>query len=189
MQSSVTAAEKRELEVTADCHPTSYRGTSPIKVKKLGHLVYQVSDLERSARFWTEVMGFVETDRNDLGMIFFRCNADHHGIGLVPRSGEQRPAASEGLRVEHVAFEVDNSDMLVKAREYLIGNGIPIRFEGRKGAGCNYSINFVDPDGYEFEIYCQMDQIDESGRTRPKEQFRPHNTLAEALANPVPAKW
>jgi catechol 2,3-dioxygenase-like lactoylglutathione lyase family enzyme len=189
MQHSVTTAEKRQLTVTADMHPVSYRGTSPIKAKKLGHLVYQVSDIERSVRFWTDVMGFIETDRNDLGMVFFRCNADHHGIGLVPRPGKRRPAPGEGLHIEHLALEVENADVLIQAREYLIQNGIPIRFEGRKGAGCNYSINFVDPDGYEFEIYCQMDQIDASGRVRPKVQFRPADTLAEALANPVPATW
>ncbi len=189
MPQRVTTAEKRTLEVTADTHPASYSGSSPIKVKKLGHLVYQVSDMERSVRFWTEVMGFIETDRNDLGMVFFRCGADHHGIGLVPRPGERRPDPAIGLQMEHLALEVENTDVLIQAREYLLRNGIPIRFEGRKGAGCNYSINFVDPDGYEFEIYCNMDQIGPDGRLRPKEQFRPESTLARALANPVPATW
>lgn len=189
MQQRVTTAEKKTLSVTADTHPSSYTGTSPIKVKKLGHLVYQVRDMERSVRFWTEVMGFIETDRNDLGMVFFRCGADHHAIGLVPRAGERRPEAETGLQVEHLAMEVENTDVLLKAREYLLRNGIPIRFEGRKGAGCNYSINFLDPDGYEFEIYCNMDQIDASGRLRPKEHFRPMNTLADALAAPVPFTW
>ena len=58
-------------------HPDRYVGTSPIKVNKLGHFVYEVSDVERTAKFWTEVMGFVETDRNEHGMVFFRCAADH----------------------------------------------------------------------------------------------------------------
>ena len=31
----------------------------------------------------------------------------------------------------------------------------------------NLSINFLDPDGYEFEIYCQLDQIGDDGRLRP----------------------
>jgi hypothetical protein len=34
-----------------------------------------------------------------------------------------------------------------------------------------------------------MDQIDESGRLRPKEQFRRAPNLEEALANPVPKTW
>ncbi|MCZ6849271.1 MAG: VOC family protein, partial [Alphaproteobacteria bacterium] len=49
----------------AEFHPKSYKGTSHIKVNKLGHMVYEVSDIERSVKFWTEVMGFEETDRND----------------------------------------------------------------------------------------------------------------------------
>jgi catechol-2,3-dioxygenase len=31
---------------------------SPIKIKKIGHVVLSVSDIERSSKFWTEIMGF-----------------------------------------------------------------------------------------------------------------------------------
>jgi catechol 2,3-dioxygenase-like lactoylglutathione lyase family enzyme len=170
-------------------HPERYAGTSPIKVNKLGHLVYEVSDMERSVRFWTEVMGFHETDRNEIGMVFFRCNADHHAIGLKPSKTKRQRDMEAGLQVEHLALEIENTEMLLKARDYLKANGIPIVFEGRKGAGCNYAVNFLDPDGYEFEIYCSMDQVDETGRLRPHGQFIRANNLEEALANPVPAKW
>ncbi len=170
-------------------HPVSYKGTSPIKVNKLGHFVYEVSDVERSVRFWSEVMGFQETERNEIGMVFFRCGADHHAIGLKPSKNKTRRDIKAGLQVEHLAMEVENTDVLLKARDYLIANGIPIVFEGRKGAGCNYAINFLDPDGYEFEIYCGMDQIDSSGRLRPKEQFIRANNLDDAIARPVPGKW
>jgi hypothetical protein len=62
-------------------------------------------------------------------------------------------------------------------------------FEGRKGAGCNYAVNFEDPDGYQFELYTDMDQIDESGKTRPAEQFRPAPSLEDAVAQPLPLRW
>jgi catechol 2,3-dioxygenase-like lactoylglutathione lyase family enzyme len=184
----MNVAEKKRLDLR-NVHPENYAGTSPIEVKKLGHLVYQVRDLDRSVKFWTEVMGFRETERNSIGMVFLRCGSDHHAIGLVPKPDLDRPPHGAGLHIEHLAMEVASLDVLVKAREFLLQNKIPIRFEGRKGAGCNYSINFLDPDGYEFEIYCNMDQIDESGKLRPKEQFLPKNSLAEAIANPVPARW
>jgi catechol 2,3-dioxygenase-like lactoylglutathione lyase family enzyme len=135
-------------------------------------------------------MGFHETDRNAHGMVFFRCARDHHAIGLKPgKDKTRRPEAKAGLNVEHLAMEVDNTDILLAARDFLKANNIPIVFEGRKGAGCNIGINFLDPDGYEFEIYCQIDQIDESGRLRPKEQFRRAGNLEEAIANPVPKTW
>jgi len=168
---------------------SAYQGTSPIKVNKLGHLVYEVSDIERAVKFWTEVMGFTETDRNEHGMVFLRCNADHHGIGLKPGKSPRRPDKSAGIQIEHLAMEVANTEMLLKARQFFRDNNIPIVFEGRKGAGCNYSINFLDPDGYEFEIYCGMDQIDESGRLRPASHFHRVDTLDAAIAHPVPKSW
>jgi catechol 2,3-dioxygenase len=176
-------------DTPAEIHPESYKGSSGIKVNKLGHLVYEVSDVERTVKFWTEVMGFHETDRNEHGMVFFRCAADHHAIGLKPGVTKRRVESSVGMQVEHLAMEVDNVDVLLKARDFFKANNIPITFEGRKGAGCNVGINFQDPDGYEFEIYCQMDQIDESGRLRPPEQFRRASSLDEAVATPLPETW
>lgn len=172
-------------------HPDQYVGASPIKVNKLGHFVYEVSDVERTVKFWKEVMGFMETDRNEKGMVFFRCGADHHAIGLKPMKKGKTPRRdmAGGLQMEHLAFEVADVDILRKAKAYLQANNIPITFDGRKGAGCNISINFLDPDGYEFEIYCQMDQIKEDGRLRPAEQFRPKNPLDEAIENPVQENW
>jgi catechol 2,3-dioxygenase-like lactoylglutathione lyase family enzyme len=98
-------------------HPEAYQGQSPIKVNKLGHLVYEVSDMERSVKFWTEVMGFHETDRNDIGMVFLRCGADHHAIGLKPGTAPRRGESKEALQVEHLALEVADIDMLLKARD------------------------------------------------------------------------
>lgn len=162
---------------------------TPIKVNRLGHLVYEVSDIERSVRFWTEIMGFEESDRNEIGMVFFRCGADHHAIGLKPGKGGRRPDPGERLRIEHLALEVDNADILFKAREFLKQNNIPVVFEGRKGAGSNTALHFLDPDGYEFEIYCNMDQIDETGRSRPAEQYHRVQSLEDAVANPLPETW
>ena len=177
--------------IEGDIHPKNYSGTSPIKINKLGHFVYEVSDIPRSVRFWTEVMGFVETDRNKHGMVFFRCAADHHAIGLRPMKQGKSPRRdiANTLQVEHLAFEVDSIDVLKQAKAYLTANNIPIVFEGRKGAGCNISINFLDPDGYEFEIYCDMDQIGADGRVRPETLFKPKNPLEEAIDDPVTKEW
>lgn len=172
---------------TTTTHPDTYEGTTPIKVNKLGHLVYEVSDVERTARFWTEVMGFEESDRNEIGMVFFRCGSDHHAIGLKPARSGHRPDG--GLKMEHLALEVDDTDVLFKAREFVKRNNIPIVFEGRKGAGSNVSLHFLDPDGYEFELYCKMDQIGETGRSRPREQYNRVKSLEEAIANPLPKTW
>ena len=59
---------------------TSGDDPSPVQVNKIGHLVYEVGDLEKTVKFWTEVMGFELSDRNHLGMAFLRCCTDHHAI-------------------------------------------------------------------------------------------------------------
>jgi catechol 2,3-dioxygenase-like lactoylglutathione lyase family enzyme len=169
--------------------PKTYRGTSPIKVNKLGHLVYEVSDIERSVKFWTEVMGCQVTETNEIGIVFLRYGEDHHGIGLKPGKAQRRGNSAQGLQIEHIAFEVANVDMLLAARDYFRSNDIPIVFEGRKGAGSNYAINFLDPDGHQFEIYCELDQIDASGRIRPRSQWIRAKSLDDAIARPVPKKW
>jgi catechol-2,3-dioxygenase len=188
----ITEARRAEAATKVGSkHPETYSGTSPIKVNKLGHFVYEVSDIDRTVKFWTEVMGFTETDRNEHGMVFFRCGADHHAIGLRPMSKGKTPKRDmkAGLQMEHLAFEVDNVELLLKAKEYFAKNNIPIVFEGRKGAGCNISINFLDPDGYEFEIYCEMDQVGADGRLRPASMFKRRNPLEEAIKDPVDKKW
>jgi catechol 2,3-dioxygenase len=188
---ATTERLREEAANAGSTHPMTYTGSSPVKVNKLGHFVYEVTDVERTVKFWTEVMGFVETDRNDHGMVFFRCGADHHAIGLKPMAKGKTPKRDMkgSLQVEHLAMEVDDVDVLVKAKEYFKQNNIPIVFEGRKGAGCNISINFLDPDGYEFEIYCEMDQVGEDGKLRPASQFKKRNPLEEAIKDPVQKNW
>ncbi len=172
-------------------HPEKYKGESPIKINKLGHFVYEVTDMERTSRFWKEVMGFEETDRNEIGMVFFRCGSDHHAIGLKPATpgATVLPDAGTALRMEHLAFEVDNIDVLFQASDYLQKNNIPVVFEGRKGAGGNAGLHVLDPDGYEFELYCNMDQIDDTTGKRPADQFNRVSSLEDAAENPVPITW
>jgi catechol 2,3-dioxygenase-like lactoylglutathione lyase family enzyme len=163
--------------------------TTPIQVRKLGHLVYEVSDIERSTAFWTEIMGFTVSDTNQFGMIFLRSAADHHSIALVPSKKAARPAEAAGLQFHHLAMEVDNIDVLFRARDFLRARGIPVDFEGRRGPGGNVGVEFMDPDGYMFEIYAKMDQVGPDGRVRPPEQFNRVTKLEDAVAQPLPERW
>ena len=57
-------------------------------IGKLGHVVLQVSDLDRATDFYTRVLGFKVSDvyPEDMmpgGMVFLRCSTDHHCLALV----------------------------------------------------------------------------------------------------------
>ena len=76
-------------------------------ISKVGHVVLQVSDLERSTEFYTKVLGFKVSDvyPEDMmpgGMVFLRCNTDHHCLALVG-AGDGKNANRE---LHHLAFEV-----------------------------------------------------------------------------------
>jgi catechol 2,3-dioxygenase-like lactoylglutathione lyase family enzyme len=159
--------------------------TKPFDLKKIGHVVLNVSDLEASVRFYTEVLGLLVTERYPGsmvpgGMVFLRCNTDHHGVALV--GGRAR---SEQTTLNHFAFEVGSLDEVFRARAWLRERGVPLVFEGRRRAGCQVAVEFTDPDGNNLEIYWNIDQIGTEGHVRPAAEWRPAKTLEDAVANPV----
>jgi catechol 2,3-dioxygenase-like lactoylglutathione lyase family enzyme len=169
---------------------TTTKTKTPISVLKLGHLVYEVSDLEKSTEFWTDIMGFTVSDTNEQGMVFLRSANDHHSIALVPAPAKKaRPPREAGLQFHHLAMEVGSLEQLFEARTFLQDRGVAVTYEGRRGPGGNIGVEFEDPDGYTFEIYYGMDQVGPDGRSRPAEQFRRARTLEAAVAEPLPENW
>lgn len=165
--------------------------TSPVQVRKLGHVVYRVSNLERSVKFYTEILNFRVSDTNELGMVFLTACGDHHTIALVPsKAGEAatQPEPSQ-LGLHHFAMEVATLDDLFEIRDFLREMNVPITFEGRRGAGCNTGVEFRDPDGYSVELYCGMDQVGASNRSRPADQWRRAGSLEGARDTPIAVIW
>ena len=160
--------------------------TTPIHIRKLGHIVLTVRDIERSRRFWQDIMGFKVSDVNERGMVFLRCGPDHHTVALAQATdGGELPKAGE-VGFNHAAFEVGSVADLFEIRDFLRANGVTLLYEGRRGPGSNPGVEFLDPDGYQFEIYAAMDQIGWDGQSRPAEQLRRATSLEEAIANPLP---
>ena len=150
------------------------------QLRKIGHVVLNVVDLEASVRFYTEMLGLQVSDRYPDsmvpgGMVFLRCNTDHHGIALVGGA-----AKTEATSLNHFAFEVGSLDEVFRARAWLRERNVPIHFEGRRRAGCQVAIEFQDP-----EIYWNIDQVGTEGIVRPASEWRPAKTLEEAVSNPV----
>ena len=158
----------------------------PFEIKKLGHVVIRVSNLQRSTDFYVNMLGFKVSDvySEDLmpgGMVFLRFNADHHGVALV--GGMQESA--KGRELHHFAFEVATLDEVFHVRNHLRAHDVPIVFEGRRRAGVQIAVEFTDPDGHNLEIYWGIDRIGVNQRVRPASEWRGAATLEEAVANPV----
>ena len=74
------------------------------QLRKIGHVVLNVTDLEASVRFYTGVLGLLVSDRYPDsmvpgGMVFLRCNTDHHGVALVGGARRGDVEQPESLRL------------------------------------------------------------------------------------------
>ena len=161
----------------------------PFKIRRLGHVVLQVSDLERSMTFYTQVLGFQVSDvySEDLqpgGFAFLRCNTDHHSIALVGAGAGN----SQHIELHHIAFEVATLEEVFRVRDRLRAHKVPMTFEGRRRAGCQISVEFLDPDNHCVEIYWGLDQVGTNGYVRPASEWKGIKTLETAIANPVPGQ-
>jgi catechol 2,3-dioxygenase-like lactoylglutathione lyase family enzyme len=118
-------------------------GVRPFQLRKLGHVVLNVTDIEAAVRFYTQVLGLSISDRYPDsmvpgGMVFMRYGTDHHGVALVGGSPAV-PASS----LNHFAFEVGTLAEVFDARAWLREHGVPIVFEGRRRAGCTTAHDHV----------------------------------------------
>jgi hypothetical protein len=115
---------------------------------------------------------------------------DHQTVALFPSAGEAAEiAAKDAVRLHHFAMEVGSIDELFEIRSYLRERGVPIVFEGRRRLGGHTSVEFLDPDGYHLELYCDMDQLGPDRRSRPLVSGPQPRTLEAARDNPKPPTW
>ena len=161
----------------------------PFKVTKLGHVVLMVEDLQRSLRFYTQVLGFKVSDVYPAsmvpgGMVFLRFNADHHGVALV--GGRKEHATARDMH--HMAFEVATLDEVLQARDHLEHHGVTVDFNGRRRAGCQVAVEFRDPDGHRLEIYWGLDQVPWQGKSRPPEEWAEEHSLEAAIVHAPPGQ-
>jgi len=138
-------------------HTPIHPGTS------IGHVHLKVSDLERSIKFYTEVLGFEITMRYGHGAVFLSAGDYHHHIGLntwESAGGSPPPPHSTGLY--HFAILVPNRQELARAVKRLGDHKWPI--DGASDHGVSEALYLRDPDDNGIEIYVD----------RPRDQW-PHD--------------
>lgn len=120
-------------------------------IKGLNHAVLYVRNLERSVKFYQEVLGFQEVARMNGRMAFLRTQGseNHHDLGLMAL-GDRAPSAPAGsVGLYHLAWQVETIEDLAEAAEILQQHQA---FRGSSHHGASLSLYGADPDGNEFEI-------------------------------------
>lgn len=128
-----------------------------MQLKRIGHVLLRVRDLEHSRRFYTTVLGFEVMEQDpEHGGLFMALPGHAHTLDLFPVSdpGAAQPPMTGGLGVQHVAFQVDSEAALRDAYFSLVDRGVKIARAVDHVS--QKSIYFHDPDGNLLEIYHEL---------------------------------
>ena len=128
------------------------------------HLVLRVRDIEKSHRFYTEILGFEqcgELDRGKFGqqMRFYRGDAGHHHDLALAQLAEPEtaPAPESPWRmfgrtpgIDHIAIRYPDRESWMSQLAWMQANGVEFRVRGNHGM--THSAYIEDPDGNGLEI-------------------------------------
>ncbi len=120
---------------------------------RIGHVHLKVADLERSLKFYRDVLGFEVTARIGDSAAFLSAGGYHHHIGLntwESLGGSPPPAKATGLY--HVAILYPTRAELADALRRLIDTNVPL--EGASDHGVSEALYLRDPDDNGVELYC-----------------------------------
>ena len=136
---------------------------------KLGHVAFNVIDVQKVTRFYCEVLGFRVSDWMADFFSFLRCGPDHHTINLVD---------SKRIRLNHIAFELKDMAHMQSSCDMLSRAGYPLVWgPGRHGIGHNMFAYHRDPDGQVVELFCELDRMNDEDlgwfEPRPWHKDRP----------------
>jgi catechol 2,3-dioxygenase len=128
-----------------------------VRPTRLGHVTLNPRNPEAQRDFFVEVLDFRVSDIIDGEGFFLRCNAEHHGIGLLKGPGV----------LHHHAWQVSSIADLARLGDMLDEHGQSLLWGPlRHGAGNNIAAYFDEPAGTVVEYYTDMEHIyDESGFT------------------------
>ena len=125
-------------------------------VRRVGHLVLRVKDMERSRRFFEQVLRFPVVATNERGMVFFSTDVvdNHHMLALMPAKEGAAMPQPEQIGMQHVSFELGSFAELQEAYRAFKENDVKVCYTTYHGI--SKSIYFNDPDGNMLEVYCNV---------------------------------
>jgi catechol 2,3-dioxygenase len=124
---------------------------------KIGHIHLTVSDLERSLKFYRDLLGFEITQGYGDSAVFLSAGGYHHHIGLNTWAGKGATSPPEGhTGLYHFAILYPSRKELAKMLKRLFE--VNYKIEGASDHGVSESIYITDPDGNGVELYADREE-------------------------------
>ncbi len=162
----------------------------PFKIRRQGHLGFNLRDVRKARDFYARQLGFRITDEltaadlpPDLAakfannpdnalFVFLTHNADHHALLLAPEElggmFAETPLPAD-ITLNQITWQVTTLEEVVRAREFFESQGVVVERTGRDMPGSNWHVYVQDPDCNTIEIYYGMEQVGWDGLSKPKE--------------------
>lgn len=120
-----------------------------IQIEGIDHVALNVRDIERSVRWYIDVLGFEHRYAGMWGGVPTFVGKGTTALALFPaaRDGDT-DAGQRGIRMLHLAFRASRAAFLA-AQNDLQRRAILFKFQDHE---ISHSIYFRDPDGHELEI-------------------------------------
>jgi len=121
-----------------------------MQLEGIDHVALAVRDVDRSANWYIEVLGFERSHEGMWNGIPVFIGKGNTAIALFPANSNARsPSSTRGeIRMLHLAFRANHDGFLAAQRE-LKRRGIKFEFQDHE---ISHSIYFRDPDGHHLEI-------------------------------------
>ena len=122
-------------------------------IHRLNHAVLYVRDAEKSADFYSEVLGFRRLPMAIPGAVFMQAegSVNDHDLGLfsIGAQAGPSPAGRGAVGLYHLAWEVDTLADLAAIARRLTEAGALV---GATDHGTTKALYARDPDGLDFEV-------------------------------------
>jgi catechol 2,3-dioxygenase len=135
-----------------------------MEIAELGHLVLYVRDVDASAAFYSDVLGFRPVIDRPPGQrgVMYRTSSDrtHHELLIIEAPSGAAPAPTgDRLGLFHFGLKIGDTDQALRdAASELRAAGVEISSVVDHGA--THSLYVTDPDGNEIELYVDVPGVD-----------------------------
>jgi catechol 2,3-dioxygenase-like lactoylglutathione lyase family enzyme len=119
-----------------------------MQLEGIDHVAMGVRDIERSAKWYIEVLGFERLHEGMWDGVPTFIGKGNTGLALFPASHQPELSSHREIRMLHLAFRANWENFLAAQRE-LEKRGIKFEFQDHE---ISHSIYFRDPDGHQLEI-------------------------------------
>ena len=126
-------------------------------VMRPGHVQIRVLDMDAAVKHYTELLGLIETGRDEQGRVYLKAWTEVDKFSVV-----LRPADEPGM--DFMGFKVVDEASLQQLERDLEAYGVELE---QVPAGdlkdCGRRVRFVSPSGHSFELFCEKKYLGKWG--------------------------